>query len=186
MVKHMKKIKIGMFMDSWYPDINGVILVMENLLRCMSDYADVTLVVPKMGSVEDKRKYPFKVIRLDSIPLPISDYRLGLVDLEYLKLRRMFKRIDFDIIHVHSPFAFGRLGVRIAKEKNIPVIATMHARWEFEFEKYLKSAYAAKLVVHHLIKTYNKCDICIALNDALVKVYKDYGYKGKFKIKENV
>ena len=172
-------------MDSWYPDINGVILVMENLLRCMSDYADVTLVVPKMGSVEDKRKYPFKVIRLDSIPLPISDYRLGLVDLEYLKLRRMFKRIDFDIIHVHSPFAFGRLGVRIAKEKNIPVIATMHARWEFEFEKYLKSAYAAKLVVHHLIKTYNKCDICIALNDALVKVYKDYGYKGKFIIIHN-
>ena len=172
-------------MDSWYPDIDGVILVMENLLRCMSDYADVTLVVPKMGSVEDKRKYPFKVIRLDSIPLPISDYRLGLVDLEYIKLRRMFKRIDFDIIHIHSPFAFGRLGVRIAKEKDIPVIATMHARWEFEFEKYLKSAYAAKLVVHHLIKTYNKCDICIALNDALVKVYKGYGYKGKFKIIHN-
>ena len=172
-------------MDSWYPDINGVILVMENLLKCMSDYADVTLVVPKMGSSEDKRKYPFKVIRLDSVPLPISDYRLGLVDLEYLKLRRMFKRIDFDVIHIHSPFAFGRLGVRVAKEKDIPVIATMHARWEFEFEKYLRSATLAKMVCNHLIKTYNKCDICIALNDALVKVYTDYGYKGKFKIIHN-
>ena len=81
-----------------------------------------------------------------------------MVDLEYSKMKRIFKNIDFDIIHIHSPFSLGRLGVRIAREKHIPVIATMHARWEFEFKKYLKSNTIAKLCVKHLIKTYNKCD----------------------------
>lgn len=181
----MKRLKIGMFMDSFYPDINGVILVMENLLRCMSEYADVTLVVPKTGSEKDDKNYPFKIIRIDSIPLLHTGYKLGMVDIEYSKMKRMFKNIDFDIIHIHSPFSLGRLGVRIAHEKHIPVIATMHARWEFEFKKYLKSNTIAKLCVKHLIKTYKKCDTCIALNKALIQVYKDYGYTGDFKVIHN-
>ena len=135
----MKRLKIGMFMDSFYPDINGVILVMENLLRCMSEYADVTLVVPKTGSEKDDKNYPFKIIRIDSVPLLKTGYRLGMVDLEYSRLKRKFKKLDFDIIHIHSPFALGRLGVRVARDKKIPCIATMHTRWEFELKKYLKS-----------------------------------------------
>ena len=181
----MKKLKIGMFMDSWYPDINGVILVMENLIKNMSEYADVTLVVPKMEKDYDDSIYPYKIIRIDSMQLPLANYKLGLVDLEYFKLKKQFKDIDFDIIHIHSPFALGRLGIRIAREKNIPVIATMHTRWEFEFEKYLKSKEIAKLCVKHLIKSYNKCDSCIALNNSLLNVYNGYGYKGEIKIINN-
>ena len=181
----MKRLKIAMFMDSFYPDINGVILVMENLLRCMSEYADVTLVVPKTGSEKDDKDYPFKIIRIDSVSLLNTGYKLGMVDIEYRKLKKLFKNLDFDIIHIHSPFALGRLGVRVARDKNIPVIATMHSRWEFEFKKYLKSKTLAKLCVKHLIKTYNKCDECIALNKALKKVYIDYGYTGKFKVINN-
>ena len=181
----MKKLKIGMFMDSWYPDINGVIIVMENLMRNMKDYADITLVVPKTGSEKDDDNYFVKIIRVDSIPLLNTGYNLGMVDLEYLKYKKIFKDIDFDIIHIHSPFSLGRLGIRIAKEKNIPVIATMHTRWEFEFKKYLKSDLIANVCVNHLIKSYNKCHSCIALNNALVKVYKDYGYKGKVNIIHN-
>ena len=167
-------------MDSWYPDVNGVILVMDNLLKNMHKYAEVTLVVPKMEKDYDDSIYPFKVIRIDSIQLPLANYKLGLVDLEYFKLKKLFKNFDFDIIHIHSPFALGRLGVRVAKDKNIPVVATMHTRWEFEFEKYLKSKKAANLIIKQLIKTYNKCDSCIALNNSLIKVYNDYGYTGKY------
>lgn len=181
----MKRLKIGMFMDSFYPDINGVILVMENLLRCMSEYADVTLVVPKTGSEQDDKNYPFKIIRIDSVPLLKTGYRLGMVDLEYSRLKRKFKKLDFDIIHIHSPFALGRLGVRVARDKKIPCIATMHTRWEFELKKYLKSNKIASMGVKHLIKTYNKCDKCIALNKALMKVYRDYGYTGEFELINN-
>jgi len=181
----MNKIKIGMFMDSWYPDINGVIVVMENLMKNMKDYADVTLVVPKMGDIENDNNYPFKIIRIDCISLLKTGYKLGLVDLEYVKLKKQFKDIDFDIIHIHSPFALGRLGIRIAKEKNIPAIATMHTRWEFEFKKYLKSTTITNLCVKHLIKSYNKCYSCIALNKSLINVYNNYGYDGKIKIIHN-
>ena len=181
----MEKIKVGMFMDSWYPDLNGVILVMENLIKNMSDHAEVTLVVPKTGSEENDKNYPFKIIRVDSIPLITTSYKLGMVDLKYFKYKKLFDNLDFDIIHIHSPFALGRLGIRVAKEKNIPVIATMHVRWEFEFKKYLKSNLAANLCIKHLIKSYNKCYSCIALNNALIDVYKDYGYNGRVTVIRN-
>ncbi len=181
----MRKLKIAMFMDSWYPDVNGVIIVMENLIRKMLDYAEVTLVVPKTGSESDDKNYPFKIIRIDSLPLLNTGYNLGMVDLEYIKYKRIFQELDFDIIHIHSPFALGRLGIRVAKAKKIPVIATMHTRWEFELKKYLKSNTISKICIKHLIKSYNKCNSCIALNNALVQVYKDYGYTGKLTIIHN-
>ena len=164
----MTKLKIAMVMDSWYPDINGVILVMENLMKNMLDYADITLIVPKMDKEEDKRKYPFKVVRVDSVPMFIGNYRFSLVDIEYFKLKKVFDKMDFDIVHIHSPFAMGRLGIRIAREKNIPVVATFHVRWEFEFEKYLKSKMLANLCIKRLIKAYKKCDSCISVNSAVV------------------
>ena len=181
----MNKIKVAMFMDSWYPDINGVILVMENLMKNMKDYTDITLVVPKTGSEKEDKNYPFKIIRVDSLPLFKTGYKLGMVDLKYYKYKKLFDKLDFDIIHIHSPFSLGRLGIRVAKEKNIPCIATMHTRWEFEFKKYLKSNVLANLCVKHLIKSYKKCYSCIALNNALIKVYKDYGYNGKITIIRN-
>ena len=151
----MKKLKVGMFMDSWYPDINGVILVVENLMKNMMDYADITLVVPKTGSEKEDNNYPFKIIRVDSLSLFNTGYKLGMVDLKYHKYKKLFDKLDFDIIHIHSPFSLGRLGIRVAKEKNIPVIATMHTRWEFEFKRYLKSNVLTNLCVKHLIKYYN-------------------------------
>jgi len=181
----MKKLKVCMFMDGWYPDINGVVVVMDNLIKNMKDYADVTLVVPKNGHEEDDKNFPFKIIRVDSMPLFNTGYRLGLVDAEYLRLKRLFKKLDFDIVHIHSPFALGRLGLRVARSKNIPVVSTMHTRWEFELKKYLHSDTLTNLTVKHLIKTYNKCDDSIALNNALIKVYKDYGYTGSFTIIHN-
>ena len=181
----MKKLKIGMFMDAWYPDINGVIVVMDNLMKNMKDYAEVTLVVPKNGSEENDKDYFVNIVRVNSVPLFHTGYRLGTVDVEYLKYKKLFKKYDFDIIHIHSPFALGRLGIRVAREKNIPVIATMHTRWEFEFKKYLKSNLLTNITIKHLIKSYNKCDSCIALNKALVEVYKGYGYKGKIQIIHN-
>ena len=182
---YVKRLKIGVFMDEWYPSIDGVVVVIENLLKNMSKYADVTLVVPSTESEVDDSNYPFEIIRIDSIAVPTTSYRVGLADFEYLKLKNIFKDKEFDIIHIHSPFSIGRLGIRIAREKNIPVVATMHTRWEYEFEKYLKSKAIADLCVKYVIKSYNKCDSCIALNPSVIKVYKNYGYKGEYEIINN-
>ncbi len=181
----MNRIRIGMFVDSWYPNVDGVVVVVNNLLNNISEYADVTLVIPKMEKNIDDNNYPFKVIRIDSVKVPTTDYRLSLSDIKNKEILNRFNNIDFDIIHIHSPFTLGRLGIQIAKIKNIPVIATMHTRWDFEFKKYLKSDLLVKAIIKHLIKSYNNCYSCIAMNKSVIKVYQDYGFNGKYEIINN-
>ena len=54
----MKKLNIGFFMDDYYPNINGVIQVIDALARNMSKYANVTVVVPKTDSWDGDKDLP--------------------------------------------------------------------------------------------------------------------------------
>ncbi len=175
----MKKLNIGIFMDDFYPNINGVVLVIDALATNMCKYANVTIVVPETDSSEGDDEKPYDIYRVNSIHLPLTEYHLGVPKLTLRKTDRDLLAKNFDIIHIHSPFSMGKLGLRIAKKLNIPAIATMHTRFDFEFRKYLKSDHLSKLLIHEIIKVYNKCNACIAINNAMVKVFEDFGYKGK-------
>ena len=82
----------------------------------------------------------------------------------------------FDIIHIHSPLAIGLLGLKVAKKLNIPCIATMHTRFDFEIRKRVNNQFIIDNIISRFIKVYNACDKCIAVNNAMKKVFKDYGY----------
>ena len=72
---------------------------------------------------------------------------------------------EFDIIHIHSPFILGRIGINLAKKLNIPCISTLHTRFDFEFKRFVKNEVIAKKVAGVLIKSLNKCDLCTVVND---------------------
>lgn len=82
----------------------------------------------------------------------------------------------FDIIHIHSPLQIGALGVKIAKTLNIPCIATMHTRFDFEIRKRISNKFVIDNIISKFIKFYNECDKYIAVNNAMKMVFKDYGY----------
>ena len=172
-----RRLKIGIFMDSFYPAIDGVVLVVDNLAKALSEFNDVTVVVPYSESYIDDNKRPYKVIRVHSIHIPSTEYRLGNVQTKLSKCYNNLIKENFDIIHIHSPFTIGRLGLKVAKKLKIPCIATMHTRFDFELRKIINSEKIINKIIKLYIKVYNKCNKCIAVNHAMIKVFKDYGYK---------
>ena len=164
-------------MDNYYPAIDGVVIVIDNLAKSLAKYNDVTVVVPYTNTIDDDINKPYKVIRIKSIPIPLTEYRVGKISNKLSKEYKELLKENFDIIHIHSPFTIGSLGLKIAKELNIPCIATMHTRFDFEIRKIINSDLIIKEIIKQLIKVYNKCDCCIAINHAMIKVFKDYGYK---------
>lgn len=52
----------------------------------------------------------------------------------------------------------------------------MHTRFDFEFRKYLKNEWMVQKLVKYVARIYEQCDKCIAVNHAMEKVLKDYGY----------
>ena len=175
-----KRLNIGIFMDDYYPNINGVIVVIDNLARELSKYNDVTVVVPNTKSRADDGKKPYNVVRIKSIPVPTTEYNIGLP--QFKLISKVFKKLvdmNFDVIHIHSPFTVGALGLKVAKECNIPCIATIHTRFDIEFRKKINSRLVSDTVIRQIIKPYNEADRCIAINNAMIKVFRDYGYTGE-------
>ena len=171
-----KRLKIGLFLDSFFPAIDGVVNVVDNLAKELSIYNDVVVVVPYTESVSEDKDRPYRVIRIKSLPIPFSEYRISLMQTRMSESYKMLIEEKFDVIHIHSPFQIGILGKKIAKDLNIPCIATMHTRFDFEIRKRINNKFVINNIISRLIKLYNACDKCIAVNNAMKKVFKDYGY----------
>jgi len=46
-------------------------------------------------------------------------------------------KLDFDLVHVQTPFAAHRAGVRLARSRGVPLVETWHTDFEHYFEHYL-------------------------------------------------
>jgi len=173
----MKKLKIGLFLDNYYPAIDGVVLVVDSLATCLSKDNDVTVIVPYTNTINEDKNKTYKIIRINSIHIPFTEYHVSPIKNKLSKEFRMLVKENFDIIHIHSPFTLGSLGLKVAKKLNIPCIATMHTRFDFEIRKIINNKIVVDKLIKKIIKVYNNCDKCIAINNAMIKVFADYGYK---------
>ena len=102
-----KRLKIGLFLDSFFPAIDGVVNVVDNLAKELSKYNDVVVVVPYTKSVCDDKDRPYKVIRVKSLPVPFTEYRVSLMQTRMNESYKTLIEEKFDIIHIHSPLQIG-------------------------------------------------------------------------------
>ncbi|BBF44991.1 glycosyltransferase LafA, responsible for the formation of Glc-DAG [Lachnospiraceae bacterium KM106-2] len=118
---------IGLFTDTYYPEINGVansVFVLKSELEKRGHNVYVfTTTTP--GSPD----YEFNVFRLHSIPFVfMPDRRVGMF--YDRKLAAMIRRLNLDIIHTHTEFSLRLFACTMAKELNIPIVHTYHTIYE--------------------------------------------------------
>ncbi len=172
----MNKLKIGIFMDDFYPSMNGVIEVMNNQAkRLVAKGHEVVVIVPKLDKKYND-DFSYRVIRVPSVKLGKIGYSMALPTFD-IKMEKNLLEENFDIIHIHSPFIMGKLGVKIAEKLRIPVVATMHTQFDKDIRKITKSDTLTKVLVKDLMVTFNKCDKCWAVNKDTAKLFKEYGCK---------
>ena len=181
----MSRLTIGFFNDSFYPLADGVIMVMDNYAKRLCRDNDVIVFVPRYSKKFDDSKLPYKVVRCKSIKIPFLDYSLPL-PLFDRKYRKELKNSNLDIVHIHSPFSVGSSGLKYAKKHKIPVVATMHSQFKRDFKRVVKIDKFATKLNNKLIKFFNKCDECWAVNEEVARIYyEDYKYKKLPKVMNN-
>ncbi len=181
-----KKITIGLFNDTFYPMLDGVVSVVNNYATELCKYANVIVFVPRFPkSTFDDSTLPYKVVRCKSINIPYGDYPWPLPDID----RKFMKKLEsykLDIVHIHSPFGLGKVGIKYAKRHNIPVVATMHSQFKQDFKRALKLNFLANIMTKTRIRIFNKCDECWAVNSEVARIfYEDYGYKTMPRVMDN-
>ena len=90
------------------------------------------------------------------------------------------------MVHIHSPFAVGLAGVIYAKLHNLPVVATLHSQYKQDFEKPLKFKPAVEIALGSIMRVFNRCDECWAVNSGIQELYqKEYGLTAPCKVRLN-
>ena len=180
------KLKIVEFCDNFFPQIDGVVRVVDNCAKHLNRIGECEVVVPQYH--EDYKawddKLPYKVLRKRAkikivnkfiIPLPRKDKELN----KYLL------NSNADIFHVHSPFFIGHYALKLAKKKKIPVIATFHSQFKEDVMAQTHSKIITNFAVSYIVKFFNKCDEVWAPSNKAAETLRSYGYKKNVFVMEN-
>jgi 1,2-diacylglycerol 3-alpha-glucosyltransferase len=174
-----KSLKIGIFVDTYYPVIDGVIVCVDNYARGLSKYADVTVFTTETPSfsVEDDLKRPYRIVRCGALKaFKIEEYVLPLpsVDIDF-NAELYASRLD--IVHINSPFTIGLAGLRYAYKYGIPAVATVHSQFKKDFETYLKFEPLVEFALEKTMTVFDMADEIWVPNRRMQELYKIYGGK---------
>ena len=185
-ISETNKITIGLFIDTFFPMIDGVTMVVDNYAKRLTKYANVIVFAPEYPKAQyDDSKFLYKVVRCKSVKMPIIDYSLPMPKIDK-KFMHELNNTKLDIVHIHSPFTIGKIGVEYAKKNNVPAIATMHSQYKKDFLRAVKFEPLANLLTKVIIRQYNKCDECWAVHSEIAKIYyEEYKYKKLPKVMGN-
>lgn len=170
-----KRLRVGLFCDAFFPLADGVVMVVDNYARRLSKFCDVTVFTVE-GRQECDKTFPYKVVRCGRLSLPFLDYDLPLPSLDS-KFRKELGLAKLDIVHIHSPFSVGRIGVDYAKKHKIPVIATMHSQFKQDFYRATKNSSLTNFMLSKIMKVFNDCDEYYGVNPKISEIFKEYGAK---------
>lgn len=179
-------LRIGMFVDTYFPMIDGVINVVHHYSTLLSEDEDFEVVVfcPKTQDKKYKDEFPYRVVRCKSVKIFFLDYCLPFPQLDR-RFKKALKDSNLDLVHIHSPFMVGEAGVRYAVKHRIPAIATLHSQFEQDFYRATKSKCITKSLLRRVMKVFNRCDECFTVNPAVARIFYDYGAKKMPSILQN-
>lgn len=169
---------VGLFIDTYYPMVDGVINVVDNYARVLSQWCDVTVFAPEVKGYDDSQ-LPYRVVRSLSVPLGFMDYELPAPLIDY-GFRKDVRHSELDIVHIHSPFGIAENGIRYARKHNIPVVATLHSQFKYDLERNIPFSLrpAVDLGLSAIMSTFNRCDECWAVNSEIQNLFEqEYGLK---------
>jgi len=175
--------KICMMTNTYLPHVGGV-------ARSISTFAEeyrkmkhkVLVVAPEFEGPPLSKRAAAMVERVSAIQnFNGSDFsvRLPLA----VGLSNRIDGFKADIIHAHHPFLLGDTALRVAANKNVPVVFTHHTRYE-DYTHYVPfdSPTLKEIAINLSTEFANLCDGVIAPSESIAKLIRKRGVKAPIAI----
>lgn len=168
-----RRLTIGMFTDSYRPEINGVVTSIAGTVDCLRRRGHrVVVMAPAHDSIDDRDP---DVFRFRSVPFPFYQQIRMAFPLP-ASLMLSLPQMPFDIIHTHSLFFVGCLGAFLAQRRSTPLVFTYHTRWT-EYAHYLPlSRGVTKAQAVWISREFcNRCSEVVTPTAEIEHVLREYG-----------
>ncbi|MGA0242713.1 MAG: glycosyltransferase, partial [Candidatus Marinamargulisbacteria bacterium] len=162
---------IGIFTDTYEPQINGVVTSIKAAIDYLQPHHKVWVFCPNVRPPQASTDH---IWRFPSVVYPFQkEYRLVW---PYNKRIKDMAKLDLDIIHIHTPFTMGYIGLRVAKQLSLPVIHTYHTYFEkyIHYVPLLPKKFVAKYARRESESFCNQCDRIIVPTDEMHRQLSQY------------
>ncbi len=175
---------IGLFNDSFDPIMDGVGVCVRNYALWLSKQgSDPYVVAPSIPNYVDDDE--FRVLRYRSVQLPsMAPYRAGLPGLDP-EFHKRINGVAFDLVHAHCPFVSGSIALKIARRRNVPLVATFHSKYREDLIKALYFEKTADLALSYIIRFYEAADYVWVPSQSTAQTLSEYGYAGRVEVMPN-
>ncbi|MBD5654414.1 MAG: glycosyltransferase, partial [Candidatus Eremiobacteraeota bacterium] len=171
----MNALRVGIFTECYRPIQNGIVASLDALAGALRRHGHLPLfVTPEMPGYLDLTD---DVVRVPSLPLPTrTSYRLTV---PYLP--RALGALS--IVHTHSPFVTGFLGLRSARRAGVPLVFTYHTQLEAYAHYVPFEPHATRGVATQLTRAYaNAADVVIVPTAAMERRLRDCGVRVRIEV----
>ncbi|NNM99128.1 MAG: glycosyltransferase [Candidatus Eremiobacteraeota bacterium] len=172
-------LRIGLFTEVYHPVVNGVVTAVDTLRTCLTELGhEVTVFTPR----HPEARYDAGVVRIPSLPLPTqSDYRLTVPVLRRSEIAHRVAQLD--VLHLHSPFVTGWMGLRYARRYGHPTIYTYHTQLEAYAHYVPFEARATRYAASELTRRFaNAVAAVIVPTVAMEHRLRDLGVEGRVEV----
>ncbi|MCX7864590.1 MAG: glycosyltransferase family 1 protein [Novosphingobium sp.] len=111
------------------------------------------------------------LVHLPSLPIPRrSEYRVPIGF--FRKAKRDLAAFRPNVIHVSSPDFAGHRAVSWARRRNIPVLGSVHTRFD-TYPRYYNLAFAEPLLRAIMRRFYRRCDAIVAPSESMAQILRE-------------
>lgn len=120
---------IGIFSDTYFPQLNGVATSIRTLTHALRERGhNVYVFTPSDPRCEGQPEEE-GIFRLPSVPVYfVRDYRAGYIFPPHIL--KNISNLNLDIIHTQTEFPLGFLGKLVSTTQGIPMVHTYHTMYE--------------------------------------------------------
>lgn len=173
--------RIAIFSDSALPILNGVSVSIQALVTELRNLGhSVTIFTASHYNYRDPDPNTY---RFRAIEIPWSkNYPLAIPP--FLGMLRRFRRHSFDVIHTHTPFTIGFVGLRWGESHGIPVVSTYHTLYDryAHYIPYLPRRYVRFKIAKHTNFYYNSVDHVITPSRAAYRWLRRHSVKSPISV----
>ncbi len=169
---------IGLFTDTYYPELNGVANSVYLLKKELEKKGhNVYVITTKTPDAPTNEKGVFRVPSKACSFVP--ERRIGLF--YHPKIARKIHKMKLDIIHTNTEFAIGMFGRIMAHELFVPVVHTYHTIYE-DYTHYIKKYISSEKRAKQIVKLFSKFSVrgaeeLIVPTEKVANLMRRYGVK---------
>jgi 1,2-diacylglycerol 3-alpha-glucosyltransferase len=162
------KLRVAIFTDSALPILNGVSVSVDLLVRELRNQGhSVHLFTASHFGFRDPDP---NTHRFRAVETPwTKNYPLAIPP--FYGMLRAFRRQRFDLIHTHTPFTIGFVGLRWAESHELPIVSTYHTLYDryAHYIPFFPRRYVRFKIAKHTNFYYNSVDHVITPSQASLR-----------------